>query len=166
MCQHTNLEKGPDIHATTEGQLIGEGNKVACRWTFRGTHQGEFFDVPGTANRIEMSGIQIDRFDESGKLVEEWPEYDLLGAMRQMASIPGPYYFRWCVPPQRGASSHFVKGRTRVELSSEREDAEEIPPSTTQNPSLLSGKQRTPGTPARFERGGRRAVRPRRGVLY
>ena len=70
------------------------------------------------------------------------------------------------VRPRRGASSHFVKGRTRVELSGEREDAEEIPPGTTQNPSLLSGKQRTPGTPARLERGERRAVRPRRGVLY
>ena len=35
-----------------------------------------------------MSGIQIDRFDEeSGKMVEEWPEYDLLGAMKQMGAV-------------------------------------------------------------------------------
>ena len=88
MCQNPNLEKGSDIHATTGGQLIEEGNKVAFRWTFRGTHQGEFFGVPGTANRIEMSCIQIDRSDESGKLVEEWPEYDLLGAMKQMGAVP------------------------------------------------------------------------------
>ena len=94
-CANTpTSKKAPTFHATTEGQLIGEGNEVAYRWTFRGTYQGEFFGVRGTANRIEMSGIQIDRFDESGKLVEEWPEYDLLGAMRQMASISGPYYFR------------------------------------------------------------------------
>jgi hypothetical protein len=37
-----------------------------------------------------MTGINIDRFDESGKLVEEWPEYDLLGAMTQMGAIPEP----------------------------------------------------------------------------
>jgi hypothetical protein len=37
-----------------------------------------------------MTGIQIDRFDESGKMIEEWPEYDLLGAMRQMGAIPAP----------------------------------------------------------------------------
>jgi len=37
-----------------------------------------------------MSGIQIDRFDEeNGKMVEEWPAYDLLGAMRQMGAMPG-----------------------------------------------------------------------------
>jgi hypothetical protein len=29
--------------------------------------------VAATGNRIEMSGIQIDRFDESGKMIEEWP---------------------------------------------------------------------------------------------
>ena len=38
-----------------------------------------------------MSGIQIDRFDEeSGKIVEERAEFDLLGAMRQMGAIPEP----------------------------------------------------------------------------
>ena len=35
-----------------------------------------------------MSGIQIDRFDESGKMIEEGPEYNLLGAMRQMGAMP------------------------------------------------------------------------------
>jgi hypothetical protein len=40
---------------------------------------------------VEFTGIQIDRFDEeSGKMIEEWPEYDLLGAMRQIGAIPEP----------------------------------------------------------------------------
>ena len=77
----------PDLTYTVEDQ-VAEGDKVVTRYTARGTHQGEFFGVPPTGNRIEMSGIQIDRFDESGKMVEEWPEYDLLGAMRQMGAIP------------------------------------------------------------------------------
>ena len=39
----------------------------------------------------EMSGIQIDRFEEEkGKIVEEWAEFDLLGAMRQLGAIPEP----------------------------------------------------------------------------
>jgi predicted ester cyclase len=77
----------PDLTYTLEDQ-IAEGDKVVSRYTARGTHQGEFFGVAPTGNRIEMSGIQIDCFDESGKLVEELPEYDLLGAMRQMGAIP------------------------------------------------------------------------------
>ncbi len=58
---------------------VAEGDKVTTRYTFGGTHQGEFFDVAPTGRRIEISGINIDRFDESGKLVEEWASYDLLG---------------------------------------------------------------------------------------
>jgi steroid delta-isomerase-like uncharacterized protein len=77
----------PDLTYTVEDQ-IAEGDEVVTRWTASGTHEGEFFGVPGSGNRIEMTGIQIDRFDEeSGKMVEEWPEYDLLGAMRQIGEI-------------------------------------------------------------------------------
>src|SRR5215218_7567851 len=60
----------PDLTYTVEDQVV-EGDKVVSRWRASGTHQGEFFGVPGSGNRIEMSGIQIDRFDESGKLIEE-----------------------------------------------------------------------------------------------
>jgi steroid delta-isomerase-like uncharacterized protein len=77
----------PNLTYTVEDQ-VAEGDKVVSRYTISGTHQGEFFGVAGTGKRIEISGINIDRFDESGKLVEEWPEYDLLGAMKQMGAIP------------------------------------------------------------------------------
>jgi steroid delta-isomerase-like uncharacterized protein len=76
----------PDLTYTVEDQ-IAEGDKVVTRYTARGTHQGEFFGIAGTGKPIEMTGISIDRFEE-GKLVEEWPEYDLLGAMRQVGAIP------------------------------------------------------------------------------
>jgi predicted ester cyclase len=77
----------PDATYTVEDQ-VAEGDKVVSRWTARGTHRGEFFGVAPTGNRVEFTGIQIDRFDESGKLVEEWPEYDLLGAMKQIGAMP------------------------------------------------------------------------------
>jgi steroid delta-isomerase-like uncharacterized protein len=79
----------PDFFWRVEDQ-VAEGDKVVSRYTFGGTHQGEFFGVAGTGQRIEITGIQIDRFDEDGKLVEEWPEYDLLGAMRQLGAVPEP----------------------------------------------------------------------------
>ena len=77
----------PDLTYAVEDQ-VAEGDEVVTRWKATGTHQGEFFGVAPTGNRIEMSGIQIDRFDENGKMVEEWPEYDLLGAMKQMGAVP------------------------------------------------------------------------------
>ena len=77
----------PDLTCTVEEQ-VAEGDKVVSRWTLRGTHRGDFFGVGGTGNRVEFTGIQIDRFDESGKIVEERAEFDLLGAMRQINAIP------------------------------------------------------------------------------
>ena len=79
----------PDLSWRVEEQIV-EGDTVVSRWKASGTHQGEFFGVPATGKRIEMTGINIDRFDESGKLVEEWPEYDLLGVMKQIGAIPEP----------------------------------------------------------------------------
>jgi steroid delta-isomerase-like uncharacterized protein len=78
----------PDLTYTIEDQ-IAEGDKVVTRYTVTGTHQGEFFGVAGTGERITMSGNSIDRF-EDGKMVEEWPEYDLLGVMRQIGAVPVP----------------------------------------------------------------------------
>jgi steroid delta-isomerase-like uncharacterized protein len=79
----------PDLFWRVEDQLA-EGDKVTTRYTLGGTHQGEFFGVPGTGQSIEITGVNIDRFDESGKLVEEWASYDLLGAMRQIGAVPEP----------------------------------------------------------------------------
>jgi steroid delta-isomerase-like uncharacterized protein len=76
----------PDLTITIQDQ-IAEGDKVVTRCTFTGTHEGEFFGLPPTGKRLEMSGIYIDRF-EGDRLVEEWPEYDLLGAMKQLGAIP------------------------------------------------------------------------------
>ena len=77
----------PDLRCTVEEQ-VAEGDRVVSRWTLRGTHRGDFFGVAPTGNRVEFTGIQIDRFDESDKIVEERAEFDLLGAMRQTGALP------------------------------------------------------------------------------
>jgi len=79
----------PDLSCTVEEQ-VAEDDRVVSRWTLRGTHRGDFFGIAGTGNRVEFTGIQIDRFDGSGKIVEERAEFDLLGAMRQMGAILEP----------------------------------------------------------------------------
>src|SRR3712207_749201 len=76
----------PDLSCTVEEQ-VAEGDKVVSRWTLRGTHRGDFFSAAGTGNWVEFTGIQIDRFDESGKIVQERAEFDLLGALRQMGAV-------------------------------------------------------------------------------
>ena len=65
----------PDIHFTVEDQ-VAEGDKVATRWTFRGTHQGEFMGVLATGKQITVTGINISRH-VNGKYVEDWGNWDV-----------------------------------------------------------------------------------------
>jgi len=53
----------------TLGGLIAEGDRVAARWTFQGTHRGEFIGIAATGKQVSMAGITIDRF-AGGKVVE------------------------------------------------------------------------------------------------
>lgn len=76
----------PDIQITVE-DLIAEKNKVVTRWTARGTHQGELMGIPPSGNRVEVTGINIDRI-EGGKVVESWSNYDTLGMMQQIGAVP------------------------------------------------------------------------------
>jgi len=75
----------PDLHFTVQDQ-IAEGDKVVTRWTARGTHRGEFQNVPATGREIRLVGADIDRVI-GGKVVECWAHVDELGLMRQLGAI-------------------------------------------------------------------------------
>ena len=81
-------EAFPDGHTTVEA-VISEGDRVAYRWSFRGTHEGELMGIPPSGERVTITGITVDRFS-SGKIEEEWNFFDQLGLLRQLGTIPGP----------------------------------------------------------------------------
>ena len=78
----------PDFQATIE-DLFAEGDKVVLRFTFHGTHQGEFMGVAPTGKQVTMTGVEIFRIGD-GKIVELWGQEDVLGMMQQIGAIPGP----------------------------------------------------------------------------
>src|SRR5215204_336836 len=51
----TFRESFSDWHSSVE-ELIAEGDKVAERWTGRGTHRGELQGIPPTGKRVEVPG--------------------------------------------------------------------------------------------------------------
>ena len=78
----------PDIQWTLE-ELIVEGEKIAARYTMRGTHEGTFFGVPATGKKIAVQGMNFyDVVD--GKIVGERGLPDLLGLMQQIGAVPAP----------------------------------------------------------------------------
>jgi steroid delta-isomerase-like uncharacterized protein len=78
----------PDLHTTIE-DIVTEGDKVAYRWTAVGTHQGELLGVAPSNNRVELTGITIERI-EAGKIVQTYNNFDQLGMMRQIGAIQAP----------------------------------------------------------------------------
>jgi steroid delta-isomerase-like uncharacterized protein len=76
----------PDLQLTT-ADLVAEGDKVAIRNTWRGTHQGAFQGVPPTGKYVTFTGTDIFRV-EGGKIAEQWADLDALGLLQQLGAIP------------------------------------------------------------------------------
>ena len=76
----------PDLQFTIEDQ-IAEGDKVATRYTVRGTHQGEFMGVAATGKPVTWSALVIQRI-AGGKVQESWLQWDQLGLMQQLGAVP------------------------------------------------------------------------------
>jgi ubiquinone/menaquinone biosynthesis C-methylase UbiE/predicted ester cyclase len=63
----------PDLSFKVEDQ-VSEGDKVASRWTLRGTHRGR---------EVGLRGIVISRF-EDGRIIEDWAASDTMELVRQL----------------------------------------------------------------------------------
>lgn len=76
----------PDVQWTLE-ELVVEGDKVAARYTMRGTHEGTFFGVPATGKQIAIQTMNFYAM-ANGKIVGERGQPDLLGLMQQIGAVP------------------------------------------------------------------------------
>jgi predicted ester cyclase len=63
----------PDLEFGVDEQVT-EGDRVASRWTLRGTHRGR---------RVVLRGIVISRF-EDGRIIEDWAASDTMEIPRQL----------------------------------------------------------------------------------
>jgi steroid delta-isomerase-like uncharacterized protein len=74
----------PDLTGVVEDTVV-EGDKVAARVTWRGTHHGEFVGVPGTGVSVEFTAFHLVRFS-GGRAAEWWGTADLLGVTAQIGA--------------------------------------------------------------------------------
>ena len=78
----------PDFRWTVE-EDAAEGDKLWSRFTWRGTHRGEFLGIPPTGKQVVVNGVVIDRIVE-GKMVDSRILMNELSLMQQLGVIPPP----------------------------------------------------------------------------
>lgn len=78
----------PDGHHSIQAQ-IEEGDVVATRFTYSGTHREELMGIPPTDRRVAVTAISIDRV-VGGRIVEHWFVFDALGLFQQLGAMPAP----------------------------------------------------------------------------
>ena len=74
------------MHVTVE-DLLAEGDKLAARYYWTGTHQGDFIDIAPTGKQVRVLDIWRLR---GGKCIEHSNIEDALGLMQQLGVIPTP----------------------------------------------------------------------------
>jgi predicted ester cyclase len=72
------------VHETFAG-----GDRLVCRFTLAGRHDGPFLGVAATGRDITLPGITILHFRD-GRCVERWSCADMLGVLIQVGAVPPP----------------------------------------------------------------------------
>jgi len=78
----------PDLEWVVD-EMVAEGETVASRFTWRGTHRSDFFGVPATGKQITVTGMVFDRVVES-QLMESQILMNTLALLTQLGAIALP----------------------------------------------------------------------------
>ena len=80
------LDAIPDFRVTTE-DLVAEGDKVAIRRSYDGTHKGELLGIRATGKRVQFGSIFRLA---NGRIADHWEQLDRLALMQQLGVVAGP----------------------------------------------------------------------------
>ena len=88
-----SLRAAFDDLAVTRDHIVVDGNFVACQTSIAGTFVREFTQspvgaLPPTGDRVVFELINIFRYDEQGRLAEEWMQSDTRNTLRQLRAEP------------------------------------------------------------------------------
>ncbi len=75
----------PDIHVTVE-DVVGEGEKVYCRFTTRGIHSGSLMGIPPSGLQVTIHEMSCHRL-VNGKVVESWIGDNVPNILHQIGAL-------------------------------------------------------------------------------
>lgn len=82
-----SLTRGfPDVRFEID-DVVADGDEVLVRWTATLTHTGDYFGIPPTGRRAEITGINWWRVRD-GRALEGWVNRDDFGLFQQLGLIP------------------------------------------------------------------------------
>ena len=80
---YTNYLTGFSEIEWTIVDAFGQGNKLIKHWNFKGTHTGDFFGIPATGNKLNLSGTTLVTMTES-KVKKEQDFFDMQSLIDQL----------------------------------------------------------------------------------
>ncbi len=67
---------------------FGQGDKIVKHWNFKGLHTGDFFGIPATGNRLDLSGTTLVTMRE-GRVASEQDFFDMKSMLDQLQKASG-----------------------------------------------------------------------------
>lgn len=81
-----HFEAFPDLSFEVD-DVVSADDRVAVRWTARGTHEGDLMDLPATGRDATVTGMSMLHFD-GDRIVEVYSNQDMLGLLQQLDAVP------------------------------------------------------------------------------
>ena len=78
-----NYLNGFDDIEFTIIDAFGQGDRIVKHWNFKGTHTGDFFGIPATGNKLNLSGTTLVTMTES-KVKKEQDFFDMQSLIDQL----------------------------------------------------------------------------------
>ena len=64
-------------------EVIGQGNRLVKHWNFKGIHTGDFFGMPASGNKLNLSGTTLVTIKD-GKIAKEHDFFDMMSMVGQL----------------------------------------------------------------------------------
>ena len=66
-------------------EVVGQGNRLVKHWNFKGTHTGNFFGIPASGNKLNLSGTTMVTM-RNGKIAKEQDFFDMMSMVNQLTA--------------------------------------------------------------------------------
>ncbi len=66
-------------------EVVGQGDRLVKHWHFKGTHTGNFFGMPASGNKLDLSGTTMVTMRD-GKIAREQDFFDMMSMVNQLTA--------------------------------------------------------------------------------